>query len=104
MLRTLRTMVATFMIALLPALAAPRRLGHARRRRPGLIGGGDSGRPIRIVNESTGAAADAVSDGQGSYRAAALVPGRYRVETRLDGFDRRCTGSRSKAVSQRPWT
>ncbi len=45
------------------------------------------GATIRIVNEVSGAVAESVSDGQGTYRSAALVPGRYRIEVTLDGFE-----------------
>jgi iron complex outermembrane recepter protein len=42
---------------------------------------------VRVVNEDSGMTVEAVSDGQGAYRAAALSPGQYRVETTLDGFE-----------------
>ena len=48
------------------------------------------GASVRIVDEDTGATAreiTAVSDEQGAYRAAALSPGKYKVEASLDGFD-----------------
>ena len=45
------------------------------------------GATVRVVNEDTGVTFEAVSNEQGSYRAAALLPGRYRVETTLDGFE-----------------
>jgi iron complex outermembrane recepter protein len=88
MLRRLHTLVATLVITLLSALAAaqdgPGTLAVVVRDSSG---GAIPGATIRIVNEGSSAAVDAVSDEQGSYRAAALVPGRYRVETRLDGFE-----------------
>jgi hypothetical protein len=45
------------------------------------------GATVRIVNEISGAIAEAVSDAQGAYRSDALAPGRYRVEISLDGFE-----------------
>ena len=45
------------------------------------------GATIRIINETSGAIAEAVSDAQGTYRTAALAPGRYRLEISLDGFE-----------------
>jgi len=45
------------------------------------------GATIRVVNEVTGVAVDLVTDAQGAYRATALTPGRYRVETSLNGFE-----------------
>jgi len=50
-------------------------------------GGAIPGATIRVVSETTGAAVDAVTDGQGSYRIGDLTPGRYRIETTLDGFE-----------------
>ena len=52
----------------------------------------ESGAPVpgvlvRVVNEATGVAVDAVSNQLGIYRASALVPGTYRVEASIDGFD-----------------
>ena len=41
---------------------------------------------VRVVNEETGAAVEAVSDGQGAYNAE-VAPGRYKVEAALDGFE-----------------
>src|SRR5687767_13455801 len=41
---------------------------------------------VRVVNEETGAAVEAVSDGQGAY-SAEVAPGRYKVEAALDGFE-----------------
>ena len=76
-------------VALLPALAAsPDRHGRAspassatrRGRRYRAPRSGSS-------TKTTGVAVEAVSDGQGAYRADALAPGRYRVETALDGFE-----------------
>jgi iron complex outermembrane recepter protein len=45
------------------------------------------GATVRIVNESSGAIAESVTDAQGAYRSDALAPGRYRVEISLDGFE-----------------
>ena len=42
---------------------------------------------VRAVNERTRGAVDAVSDQQGVYRINSLVPGTYRLETTLDGFE-----------------
>ena len=59
-------------------------------------GGALPGVTIRIVNEDTGVAVDAVSQEQGAYRAAGLAPGRYRVEAALSGFE---TGVQKLAVA-----
>ena len=50
------------------------------------LGGAIPGATVRIVNETSGAPVEAVSDAQGSYRIE-LPPGRYRVEVTLDGFE-----------------
>lgn len=42
---------------------------------------------IRVINNESRAVVDAVSDAQGRYQATALVPGRYRIEAEIDGFD-----------------
>jgi iron complex outermembrane receptor protein len=46
-----------------------------------------AGATVRVVNENTGVSVETVTDGQGAYRAAALVPGGYRLETTLNGFE-----------------
>ena len=50
-------------------------------------GGVLPGATVRVINEVSGTALEVVSDAQGAYRLNALGPGRYRVETKLDGFD-----------------
>ena len=50
-------------------------------------GAGIPGAIVRLVNVETGGSAQAVSDGEGSYRVETLSPGRYGVEVRLDGFE-----------------
>ena len=42
---------------------------------------------VRVVNEETAVAVDTVTSAEGLYRVTALVPGTYRVEAMLDGFD-----------------
>ena len=51
-------------------------------------GGAIPGATVRIVNEETGAAVEAVTTEQGGFRAASVAPGRYRLETTLDGFEK----------------
>lgn len=88
MFRRLLTILAIVVVTLLPVIATGQ---DGTTTLTGVVrdssGGAIPGATIRIVNEATGAAVDAVSDAQGAYRSAALAPGRYRVETRLDGFD-----------------
>src|SRR5262245_213565 len=49
------------------------------------------GATVRVVNEQTSAASEAVTDGQGAFNVADLLPGRYRVEASLDGFETNVT-------------
>ena len=73
---------------LLPVLAAaqggPAGVGGLVKDESGAVIPGAS---IRIVNEDTGVGVDLFSDEQGQYRALELEPGRYRLETTLDGFE-----------------
>ena len=50
-------------------------------------GSATPGATIRVVNEVTGAALEAVSGEQGAFRVEPLGPGRYRIETTLDGLE-----------------
>ncbi len=50
-------------------------------------GGAIPGAAIRVVNEGTSTATEAVSGDGGVYRVEGLAPGRYRVEAVLDGFE-----------------
>ena len=63
------------------------------------LGGVLPGATIRIVNLATGTAVEAVSHLDGSYRAIAPAPGRYRIEASLSGFDAG-VGQTSLAVGQ----
>src|SRR5688572_19019814 len=49
-------------------------------------GGAIPGATVRIVNQQTRSAVDAISDAQGGYRREALTPGAYRIEITLSGF------------------
>src|SRR5438552_695476 len=50
-------------------------------------GGTVPGAQVKVVNEETGVSVDSVTNQEGLYRVAALVPGKYRVEVELSGFD-----------------
>ena len=50
-------------------------------------GGVVPGATVKVVNEASNVSVDATTDATGSYRFEALVPGSYRVETSLDGFE-----------------
>jgi hypothetical protein len=42
---------------------------------------------VRVINEDTGVAVETLTNSEGLYRVATLVPGRYQVEVTLDGFE-----------------
>ncbi len=50
-------------------------------------GGVLPGVTVKVTNAISSASVDAVTDGEGVYRAASLVTGTYRVEAALDGFE-----------------
>jgi iron complex outermembrane recepter protein len=88
MSRRLFTIVVALVVALLPAAAMAQ---IASGTITGLVrdssGAAIPGATVRVINEGTGATVQAVSNESGSYRADPLAPGRYRLETTLDGFD-----------------
>jgi hypothetical protein len=45
------------------------------------------GATVRVFNEETGVGVETVTNEEGVYRVGALVPGRYRVDAALDGFE-----------------
>jgi hypothetical protein len=45
------------------------------------------GASIKVVDESTGTAEEAFTNGGGAYRVGPLRSGRYRVEASLSGFE-----------------
>lgn len=51
-------------------------------------GGVLPGVTLRVTHVATNAIVEAVTDGEGVYRVAALATGTYRVEAVLDGFER----------------
>ena len=88
MFRSLLALVAVSVIASLPVIVAgqagtPAVAGVVKDQTGAVI----PGATVRVINESTGTSVDAVTDGQGAFRTAAMPPGAYRVETTLDGFE-----------------
>src|SRR5262245_26814022 len=88
MLRRSSGMLALAVAALVPALVLAQ---TATSVIAGVVrdssGAAIPGATVKIVNEESGHAIDAVTDGQGAYRVADLPAGQYRVEAVLDGFD-----------------
>ena len=58
------------------------------------------GASVTIRNEDTGVTLDTVTNEEGLYRVGALVPGRYRVEVNVDGFEPAIRTAITLAVSQ----
>jgi iron complex outermembrane receptor protein len=50
-------------------------------------GGVVPGAGIKVINETTSATAEAFTNGDGAYQVRPLVPGAYRVEASLSGFE-----------------
>src|SRR5262245_22888860 len=46
------------------------------------------GASVIVTNEGTGIAIDTVTNGDGVYRVGTLVPGAYRVDVALSGFQK----------------
>jgi iron complex outermembrane receptor protein len=76
-------LTASSALANVPAAGAARIAGSIRDASGAAI----PGATVRVINEESGAIAEAVSDAEGAYRTAELIPGRYRVEISLDGFE-----------------
>jgi outer membrane receptor protein involved in Fe transport len=55
---------------------------------------------VTVTNQDTAVTIDTVTNEQGLYRVPALVPGTYRIEAALDGFDSTVRQSVTLEVSQ----
>ncbi len=58
------------------------------------------GASVTIRNEDSGVTLDTVTNEEGLYRVGALVPGKYRVEVNVDGFEPAARTALTLAVSQ----
>src|SRR5262245_19265699 len=58
------------------------------------------GATVKVINVETGVSVDLTTNEEGVYRAAALVPGQYRIETSLDGFETSMRGPITLQISQ----
>jgi iron complex outermembrane receptor protein len=88
MSRWVFTLVAAMVAALVPSAVGAQTSGSISGLVRDSLGAVIPGVVIRVVNEATGvAAAEATSNEEGTYRVESLLPGRYRVEATLDGFE-----------------
>lgn len=58
------------------------------------------GAQVKAINEDTGTTVDTVSNDAGLYRISSLIPGKYRVEVSLAGFEKISRGNLILQVSQ----
>src|SRR5262245_23543654 len=58
------------------------------------------GATVKVINVETGVALDLTTNEEGVYRASALVPGQYRIETSLDGFETSVRGPITLHISE----
>ena len=89
-----------FVLMLSPALTAQAGSSTITGVVTDTSGGAVPGATVKIINDATGIAQETVSNSDGLYRVPALVPGRYRVEVTLDGFDPHLQQSIVLAVGQ----
>jgi iron complex outermembrane receptor protein len=87
MFRSVFMFVAVLAAAFIPSVGAAQTAGSISGVVRDSLGGTIPGATIRVVNEGSGAAQEAVTDADGKYRVDDLAPGQYRVEARLDGFE-----------------
>jgi len=81
------TFAAVLFAALTPAAGLAQTGGTVSGLVRDSLGGAIPGATVRVINEATGAAQEAVSDAEGSYQVTDLAAGQYRVEATLDGFE-----------------
>ncbi|HVQ13826.1 MAG TPA: TonB-dependent receptor, partial [Vicinamibacterales bacterium] len=87
MFRRVFTLAAVLFAGLIPATAIAQTAGVVSGVVRDSSGGAIPGATVRVINEATGAAQEAVSDAEGTYQVTDLAPGQYRVEAALDGFE-----------------
>ena len=89
MFRTILWMVAALAAVMVPVDASAQ---AAAGTVSGVVrdssGGAIPGAVVRLVDQATGAAVDALTDAAGAFVVVSPGPGQYRVEATLDGFDR----------------
>ena len=90
-MRSFKTMVAATavsLVVLMPTLSlAQTGSGTIAGIVKDATGGTLPGVTVKVLNEDTGISVETLTNEAGLYRVAALVPGRYRVEIELVGFE-----------------
>src|SRR5690348_7801316 len=88
-LNVVRSLVAAVAFAALATAAAGQSVGNGDIT--GIVkdsaGGVVPGASVKVVDEATGTAEEAFTNGDGAYRVGPLHTGRYRVEASLSGFE-----------------
>jgi iron complex outermembrane receptor protein len=87
MFRSVFMLAAVLVAGLIPATTSAQTAGVVSGVVRDSLGGAIPGATVRVINEATGAAQEAVSDAEGNYQVSDLAPGQYRVEATLDGFE-----------------
>ena len=87
MFRRVLILSAVLLAGLIPATASAQTAAAVGGVVRDTSGGAIPGATVRVINEATGAAQEAVTDAQGGYQVTDLAPGQYRVEAALDGFE-----------------
>ena len=87
MFRRVFMLSAVLLAGLIPATASAQTAAAVGGVVRDSSGGAIPGATVRVINEATGAAQEAVSDAEGRYQVTDLAPGQYRVEAALDGFE-----------------
>jgi hypothetical protein len=86
----MRRLAIAVVVAVLSALALPVHAQQGTAQLGGKItdaqGAAIPGVNLVITNEDTGTVREIVSTGEGDYFAAQMIPGRYRIEAKLEGF------------------
>ena len=88
MSRRLLRIIAALAVALVPVTVLAQ-AGNSTIT--GLVKDGSAaaipGVSVKLTNEATSVVVETVTNNEGLYRIPALVPGRYTIEARLDGFE-----------------
>ena len=99
-MRTTRTAIVVLLAVLPAAVLAQSGTSTIAGAVTDSTAGALPGVAVRVVNQDTGVAVETFTNEEGLYRVMTLVPGTYRIETMLDGFDPVIRGPITLQVSQ----